>query len=210
MNKKYKFKLMLLSLVLIVLVIFIKVNSKEEKVVTLSINSSYVERVELAKKIIYEKREDVYIDKKLKVNPVVYDLRLLSDNYDSEKTNQYFIREELRGEYINLVCEKAGIIIDESELSDYRINYSTDIIECKKDRIALFNGFDSFESYVDSDKFEKESILRAKYDKLQVLGSEELIKYSDIDISLELKEFSEIMDEQVEEMYKKYKNRNRY
>ncbi|MGB3368570.1 MAG: hypothetical protein WBA54_13835, partial [Acidaminobacteraceae bacterium] len=119
MTRKNKIKLIFLLIALLGLVAFIKVNSKEEKVVRISINSSYVERIELAKKIIDEKREDVYIDKKIKVNPVVYDLRLLSNNFDSEKTNKYFTKEELRQEYIGLVSEKAGITIDDNELNEY-------------------------------------------------------------------------------------------
>jgi len=210
LNRKNKINLILLSIVLLGLLVFLKVNSKNEKVVTISINSSYVERIELAKKIIDEKREDIYIDKKIKVNPVVYDLRLLSNNYDSQKTNKFFMKEELKEEYISRVCENAGITIDDSELNDYIINYSMNIIKCKKDRIALFNGFDSFEDYTDSDEFKRETILRVKYDKLRELDSEELIRYAKIDMVLESKDFSEIVDEQVEDMYKKYKNRNRY
>ncbi|MGB3367614.1 MAG: hypothetical protein WBA54_09000, partial [Acidaminobacteraceae bacterium] len=84
------------------------------------------------------------------------------------------------------------------------------IIKCKKDRIALFNGFDSFEAFVESDEFRRETILRLKYDKLRELDLEELTSSARVDMDLESKDLGEIVDDQVEEMYKKYKNKNRY
>lgn len=211
MTKNYtKLKVVILSLFLVGLVSYIKSNAKEEKVVTLSINSSYVEKIELAEKIISEKRDDVIIDKEIQIDPVVYDLRLFNDDYESEKTNEYFIKEELRARYINKVCDEIGISLDEEELEDYKSNYSDNIMLCRKQREALFNGFESFEAYIDSDAFKRKAILDTKYDKLQTLNSDYLKEYNDLYMDIDLRGFENIVDIEVEELYKKYKNKNRY
>lgn len=210
MNRDVKLKLMLLSILLIGIVTFIKINSKDDKVITIDIDSSYSDQIKIAEKIMQEKREYVYIDRRIKINPVVYDLQLDNYDYDAEKTKEHFIKEKLWSECINEISESAGIEINQVELNEYKHSYISELKECKKERMALFNGFDSFEDYLESEKFENESLIKMKYDKLLLLSHDELIKYSKLSKDAELENFDNILQVKLEESYKKYINKNRY
>lgn len=207
MNKKIKLSISII--LLFVLTIFIKINANENKMITIDIDSPYANMLKLARNIIEEQREYVYIDKNILVNPVVYELKLYSEKLDSEKANSYFIEKHIREEYIKSIFEENGLFVLEKEFEEYKKEYCTGIMKCKGDRIALINGYNSFDEYVNSKEFKKDSLFIIRYEKLKKMNPSDLvIKYEKANfISSDIES---IIEENTKSLYAKYKNKNRY
>lgn len=209
MKKKINAKLIFLSLTLIIITIIIKLEVCQEEVMTLSINSSYTKKIRLANNILDEKRELVYIDRRVKVNPVVYELQLLSYKNNKNKTDEYFIKKYIRDDYIREICKCADIDVSEEEIEKYKEDNYRLLGKSKKDRLALFNGYRSFNEFMDSEETICQIRIEIKKDKLEKLSTEELAKHMEIE-NVENTEFEEILARVIEEKYLSYKNKNRY
>lgn len=207
---KKSIKILMLTLLLLAMVLFIKTNSMEKRVTTISINSTYSKRIRLAKEIIADEKDLILIDQSIKVNPVVYELRLFDNSYNHEKTKRYFIKNQLRKEFINTASGKVGILIDKDEIKEYEKLYYKNIKNCAKERIALFNGYESFENYVASDIYFDDLVYNFRYDKLSKIDIHEYDVFKDIRVENGVEDFDKLLEKEVDEMYKKYKNKNRY
>ena len=202
-------KLIFLSLALIIITIIIKLEVCEEEVMTLSINSSYTKKIKLANNILDEKRELVFIDRRVKINPVVYELQLLSYKNNRNKTDEYFIKKYIRDDYIREICKCADIAVSEEEIEKYKDDNYRLLEKSKKDRLALFNGYRSFKEFMDSEETICQIRIEIKKDKLQKLSREELAMHMGIE-DIEITDFEEILAKEIEDRYISYKNKNRY